>query len=148
MTNSADPDQLASSEANWSGSTLFAKTGHVLFSKRRVKNLPCLPEDALDSWLPTECSATTMIRIWGCPGWAHMQSCGKGCASAYMCNYIWGKCTRCFHERGATKKKKKKTLRLPLKPKNTIIKERKSASWFYSDSLYNSSVIYRAVYAP
>ena len=25
MTNSADPDQLASSETNWSGSTLFAK---------------------------------------------------------------------------------------------------------------------------
>ena len=25
MTNSADPDQLASSEANWSGSTLFTK---------------------------------------------------------------------------------------------------------------------------
>ena len=37
MTNSADPDQLASSKANWSGSTLFAKTGHVVFSKRRVK---------------------------------------------------------------------------------------------------------------
>ena len=36
MTNSADPDQLAS-EANWSGSTLFAKTGHDVFSKRRVK---------------------------------------------------------------------------------------------------------------
>ena len=31
MTNSADPDQLASS-----GSTLFAKTGHVVLSKRRV----------------------------------------------------------------------------------------------------------------
>ena len=30
MTNSADPDQLASSEANWSGSTLFAK---ALFAK-------------------------------------------------------------------------------------------------------------------
>ena len=29
MTNSADPDQLASSEANWSGSTLFAKEGHI-----------------------------------------------------------------------------------------------------------------------
>ena len=28
MTNSADPDQLAS-EANWSGSTLFAKRGHI-----------------------------------------------------------------------------------------------------------------------
>ena len=37
MINSADPDQLASSEANWSGSTLFAKTGHDVFSKRRVK---------------------------------------------------------------------------------------------------------------
>ena len=36
MTNNADPDQLASLEANWSGSTLFAKTGHVIFSKRRV----------------------------------------------------------------------------------------------------------------
>ena len=30
MTNSADPDQLASSEANWSGSTLFAKAGYIL----------------------------------------------------------------------------------------------------------------------
>ena len=31
MANSADPDQLASSEANWSGSALFAKAkaGHV-----------------------------------------------------------------------------------------------------------------------
>ena len=29
MTNSADPDQLDSSEANWSGSTLFTKAGHV-----------------------------------------------------------------------------------------------------------------------
>ena len=38
MTNSADQDQLASSEANWSGSTLFAKTGHVMFSKRRVND--------------------------------------------------------------------------------------------------------------
>ena len=29
MPNSADPDQLASSEANWSGSTMFAKAGHI-----------------------------------------------------------------------------------------------------------------------
>ena len=29
MTNSVDPDQLASSEANWSGSTLFAKVGYI-----------------------------------------------------------------------------------------------------------------------
>ena len=34
MANSADPDQLASSEANWPGSTLFAKAG---YSKTRVK---------------------------------------------------------------------------------------------------------------
>ena len=36
MANSADPDQLASPEDNLSGSTLSAKTGHVVFSKRRV----------------------------------------------------------------------------------------------------------------
>ena len=29
MTNSADPDPLVSSEANWSGSTLFVKAGYV-----------------------------------------------------------------------------------------------------------------------
>ena len=29
MTNSADPNELASSEANWSGSTLFAKKGCI-----------------------------------------------------------------------------------------------------------------------
>ena len=33
MTNSADPDQLASLEANWSGSTLFAKEGHIQVQK-------------------------------------------------------------------------------------------------------------------
>ena len=30
MANSADPDQLASSEANWSWSALFAKAGYIL----------------------------------------------------------------------------------------------------------------------
>ena len=29
MANSGDPDQLTSSEANWSGSTLFAKAVHI-----------------------------------------------------------------------------------------------------------------------
>ena len=37
MTNSADPDQLASSEANWSGSTLFAKAGHIRDQQDQVK---------------------------------------------------------------------------------------------------------------
>ena len=30
MANRVAPDQLASSEANWSGSTLFAKAGYIL----------------------------------------------------------------------------------------------------------------------
>ena len=29
MANSADPDLLASSEVNWSGSTLFANAGYI-----------------------------------------------------------------------------------------------------------------------
>ena len=29
MAKSADPDQLASEEANWSGSTMFEKAGHI-----------------------------------------------------------------------------------------------------------------------
>ena len=29
MANIVDTDQLASSEANWSGSTLFAKAGYI-----------------------------------------------------------------------------------------------------------------------
>ena len=29
MANSADPDQLASDEASWSGSTLFVKAGYI-----------------------------------------------------------------------------------------------------------------------
>ena len=33
MTNSADPYQLASEEANWSGSTLFVKAGYILSFK-------------------------------------------------------------------------------------------------------------------
>ena len=30
MTNSVDPDQLASEEANWSGSTWFVIAEHIL----------------------------------------------------------------------------------------------------------------------
>ena len=33
MANSEDPDQLASEEANWSGSTLFAKAGYILVQR-------------------------------------------------------------------------------------------------------------------
>ena len=38
MANSAGPDQLASSEASWSGSTLFAKQDISGFSRTRVKH--------------------------------------------------------------------------------------------------------------
>ena len=48
MANSADPDQLASSEANWSGSTLFAKAGYIqvqqdkgIFILVRLNELRC-----------------------------------------------------------------------------------------------------------
>ena len=38
MSNSADPDQLASSEANWSGSTLFAKAGYIRVQQDKGSN--------------------------------------------------------------------------------------------------------------
>ena len=36
ITSSADPDQLASSEANWPGSTLFAKAEYIWVSRTKV----------------------------------------------------------------------------------------------------------------
>ena len=36
MTNSADPDQFASLEANSSGATLFAKAGYIRVSRTRA----------------------------------------------------------------------------------------------------------------
>ena len=38
MTNSEDPDQLASSEAKWSGSTLFAEAGHIRIQQNQGKS--------------------------------------------------------------------------------------------------------------
>ena len=46
MANSADPDQLASSEANWFGSTLFAKKDISGFSRTRVKKNPKKTQEA------------------------------------------------------------------------------------------------------
>ena len=37
MTSSADPDQLSSEEANWSGSTLLQRQGISGFSRTRVR---------------------------------------------------------------------------------------------------------------
>ena len=47
MTNSADIDQLASSEANCSGSTVFAKTGHVVFRDMLRQGMWCLAREGL-----------------------------------------------------------------------------------------------------
>ena len=38
MANSADLDQLASSEANWSGSALFAKAGYIRVQQDKGKS--------------------------------------------------------------------------------------------------------------
>ena len=60
MTNSADPDQLAPSETNWSKATLFAKTGHDVFTKRRVKRRDKLMYlKLLDEW----CSAVSHLGL-------------------------------------------------------------------------------------
>ena len=38
MTNNADLDQLASEEANWSGSTLFANAGYIQAQQNELKS--------------------------------------------------------------------------------------------------------------
>ena len=38
MTNSADPDQLASTEVNWSESALLAKAGYIWDQQDKGKN--------------------------------------------------------------------------------------------------------------
>ena len=43
MANSADPYQLASSEANWSGSTLFANVGYIRVQQDKGKKLKLRP---------------------------------------------------------------------------------------------------------
>ena len=39
MTNSADPDQLASSEANWSGYTVFKGKAYLCSAEQGLNNL-------------------------------------------------------------------------------------------------------------
>ena len=47
LTNSADPDQLASSEANWSGSTMFAKAEYIWVQQDQGKCQQKIKEDYL-----------------------------------------------------------------------------------------------------
>ena len=51
MPNSADPDQLASEEANWSGSTLFGKAGFIRIQQDKGSFQQVhVPEKLLDEW--------------------------------------------------------------------------------------------------
>ena len=68
MAHSADPDQLASSEANWSGSTLFAKAGYIRAQQDKgFKSTPQNKEtfiigvDVLISFLRFVSSANSII---------------------------------------------------------------------------------------
>ena len=51
MTNSVDSDQLAISEANWSGSTLFVKAGHILVQQDQGYHLACWVKISADNIL-------------------------------------------------------------------------------------------------
>ena len=42
MANSADPDQLASEEANWSGSVLFAKAVYIQVQQDKGLHTHCI----------------------------------------------------------------------------------------------------------
>ena len=60
-----DPDQLASSEANWSGSTLFAKAGYIWGQQDKgkyPKSLQCtMQQKGPLFWLPRPGSAHTYV---------------------------------------------------------------------------------------
>ena len=68
MANSADPDQLASSEANWSGSTLFAKAGYigVQQDKGSIKYFNCLRQSSLvmqaEFWVQCSLECHVMVK--------------------------------------------------------------------------------------
>ena len=63
MANSADSDQLASSEANWSGSTLFAKQDISGFSRTRVNTKMTL-YDHFSIWSVYSCLYATGYPRW------------------------------------------------------------------------------------
>ena len=69
MANSADPDQLASLEANWSGSTLFAKKGISGFSRTRVNIFKHIQDMYLQhyniiKWDSEECQLTYEVCLF------------------------------------------------------------------------------------
>ena len=49
--------------------------GKIQISLGHLPSLHCLHEDALGPWLSTECTAKTLIRLGGCPGWSVFAGC-------------------------------------------------------------------------
>ena len=70
MTNSVDPDQMASSEAIWSGSTLFAKIGVVVNSRIRV-NLSFWYSGNMGGFLGYAKMSFYSLSLFPNAGWQH-----------------------------------------------------------------------------
>ena len=84
LGNSEDPDQTAASDLAlyclliWATSWENQQNG--MCAQRRLRSdwasaqsdqsLRCPHEETLGPWLPTECTAKTLIRLGGCPGWS------------------------------------------------------------------------------
>ena len=72
MTSREDPDQLASSEANWSGSTLFAKAGYNWDLQDLGECLACWIKISADNILEIIFSffqkKKKKNRLWNVPG--------------------------------------------------------------------------------
>ena len=51
MANSVDSDQLASEEVNWSGFTLFAKTGHIQVQQDYLRRIDTISREVTHSKL-------------------------------------------------------------------------------------------------
>ena len=64
MRNSADPDQLSSSEAKWSGSTLFAKAGHNRVQQDKGQKVICQGKRILKGvkiWFQTDTKVNLLL---------------------------------------------------------------------------------------
>ena len=87
MTNIADPDQLTSGEANWSGSTMFAKTGHIRVQqdKESMDIIVCVYEQRMPrsgctdvhADLALHCLAMTRTVFIGCESYDNTRMVSK-----------------------------------------------------------------------
>ena len=64
MANSADPDQLASEEANWLGSALFANPDQLLLQKPTDLDLHLLQRQNMSGFSRTSVNLQGKHTIW------------------------------------------------------------------------------------